>query len=66
MGRTLAALVLGAFLVIAAVVLVNPDYSDDAWELSTGLLWWLGVCVVIVILLVILLFILAVWAEARW
>lgn len=49
MGNTLAAIVIGAFILMAAAVIVNPDLAAGAWEFGATVLKWIAICVTVII-----------------
>ena len=63
MGNTLTAIILGAFILMAAAVIVNPDLAVGAWEFATTVLKWLAICVTIIIVGCIALLALVVAAN---
>lgn len=58
----LAALILGVFLVMAAVVVASPDHADEAWDLTMTIIKWLGICLVVLAIIIAIVIILIVWA----
>ena len=59
----IAAIILGSCLILAAVVIANPDYSDQAWSLATSILHWTCWIVVIIVILIIIMIILIAIAK---
>lgn len=57
-------IILGLLIIIAAVVIANPGYADEAWAFAMGLLGLIGnICIIgtiiigiIVVIVLILLF----------
>ena len=57
-------IILGLLIIIAAVVIANPEYADEAWDFAMGLLGLIGnICIIgsiiigiIVIVVLILVF----------
>ena len=56
-------IILGLLIIIAAVVIVNPEYADEAWAFAMGLLGLIGtICIIgsiIIGIIVIVVLILA-------
>ena len=50
MSKTLAAIILGVFMLMTAAVLVNPDLATGAWEFGAAVLKWIAICVTAIIL----------------
>lgn len=62
-GNWFAALILGVFILMAAVVFTAPEHADEAWEFAMSIVWWIGVCLVIVVVGFVLIFVLAILMD---
>ena len=63
MSKILAAIILGVFILMAAVVIADPSQSAGAWEFAMAVIKW--VCIGVIAIVVIVLAFLA-YLGSRW
>jgi hypothetical protein len=66
MSKTLAATILGVFILLSAVVIASPESTNAIADLILTVLKWTCIAVVAIIATVVGLILLAVWAEGRY
>ena len=63
MSKTIAAIILGMFILMAAVVIADPSQSDKMLEMAMGAIKWL--CIGFIVVLVVGFAFLA-YIGSRW
>lgn len=54
-GKIIGAIILGVFILMSVIVIINPSYAEAGWALATGILTTLGwICIVGIIAFVIM------------
>lgn len=61
MSKTLAAIILGAFMLLSAVAIAAPDTAETMGTFAMTVLWWVGICIVTVIIVVVALTAIVIW-----